>query len=365
MHVLFTTDTVGGVWTHTEELSAGLVARGHRVTLVTLGRRLDAAQRAWIESLPAGQFAWHETEFPLEWMEDAGEELEKSRRFLRDVIAREQPDLLHTHQFAYGELSDTLPVVLTGHSDVLSWWQAVHGTVVPDTGRMRAYAALVRVGMLEATRLTAPTAWMARELREQYGIDRRIEVIPNGRSPQLFDPDRHKTLQGLTVGRAWDPGKYVALLDRVQVPFPLLVAGEPKAELESGLLAGSPRRRRAGGAEHLGKLTAAELRALYSRTAIYISTSCYEPFGLSPLEAALSGCALVLSELPTSREIWNGAALFYPQRDARELEATLRWLADRPAEIADLADRALTRARMRYTASAMVAHHEELYASML
>ena len=31
----------------------------------------------------------------------------------------------------------------------------------------------------------------------------------------------------------------------------------------------------------------------------------YEPFGLSILEAALSGCALVLGDLPSLRELWD------------------------------------------------------------
>ena len=39
-------------------------------------------------------------------------------------------------------------------------------------------------------------------------------------------------------------------------------------------------------------------------------TALYEPFGLAVLEAAQAGCALVLSDIPTFRELWDGAALF-------------------------------------------------------
>lgn len=365
MHVLLTTDVLGGVWTYTQELSTGLVARGHRVTLVTLGRALDAEQRAWAQSVRSEELRIVETEFRLEWMEDATADLDRSSSLIGELIDRDKPDLLHTSHFAYGVFSDRLPVVLTGHSDLLSWSEAVHGVSVPDSGRMRAYAALVRAGLLGATRLAAPTAWMARELREKYGIDRHIEVISNGRSPQLFHADRHKTLQAITAGRSWDPGKNVALLDDIQVPFPLLVAGEATIPAPSPHLAGYLPRTPREGVRHLGKQTTEQLREMYARTAIYISTSSYEPFGLSPLEAALSGCALVLSEVSTAREIWNGAALFYTPRDARELEGTLRWLADRPQQMQELAARALDRARTRYTASAMVAHHEQLYSSVL
>ena len=365
MHVLLTTDSVGGVWTYTAELSAGLLRQGHRITLVTLGRRLDGAQRAWVDSMRSPRFKCVETEFRLEWMDDASEDLRRSDDLLRELVRKVQPDVLHTNQFAYGELSDTVPVLLTGHSDVLSWWEAVHGERVPDTGRLRAYAALVRTGLLSATSLAAPTAWMARELREQYGIDRHIEVIPNGRTPELFDAAREKVLQATTVGRAWDPGKHVQLLEQVNVPMPLWIAGEASMPSSSGHIAGGLEASSVKGVGYLGQQNAAELRELYSRTAIYVATSCYEPFGLAPLEAALSGCALVLSDLPTLREIWDGAALFYPARDARALERTLRELADNPLQIEDVAARALARARSRYTAKDMVQHHEAIYSSLV
>ena len=365
MHILLTTDAVGGVWTYTAELSAGLLHQGHRVTLVSMGRRLDGAQRAWVESMRSPRFQCVETEFRLEWMDDASEDLRRSDDMLRELVRELQPDLLHTNQFAYGELSDTLPVLLTGHSDVLSWWEAVHSERVPDTGRLRAYAALVRNGLLSATRLAAPTAWMARELREQYGISRRVEVIPNGRSPELFDAAREKVLQSITVGRAWDPGKHVQLLEQVSVPMPLWIAGEASMPSASGHVAGGLEATRVKGVGYLGQQDAAQLRELYSRSAIYVATSCYEPFGLAPLEGALSGCALVLSDLPTLREIWDGAALFYPARDARALERALRELAADPERVEDLAGRALSRARSRYTAKDMVRHHEALYSSLV
>ena len=43
---------------------------------------------------------------------------------------------------------------------------------------------------------------------------------------------------------------------------------------------------------------------------IFVHPARYEPFGLSALEAALSGCALVLGDIPSLRELWEGAATF-------------------------------------------------------
>jgi len=69
MHLLITTDAIGGVWTYTQELVTGLIARGHRVTLVSFGKLPTLQQTAWMRALPRLEF--HPTEYRLEWMEVA------------------------------------------------------------------------------------------------------------------------------------------------------------------------------------------------------------------------------------------------------------------------------------------------------
>ena len=51
MHVLVTTDTLSGVWTYTQELVTGLVSRGVRVTLVSLGDIPLPQQTLWMDEL--------------------------------------------------------------------------------------------------------------------------------------------------------------------------------------------------------------------------------------------------------------------------------------------------------------------------
>jgi glycosyltransferase involved in cell wall biosynthesis len=67
------------------------------------------------------------------------------------------------------------------------------------------------------------------------------------------------------------------------------------------------------------------------RAAIFALPARYEPFGLAVLEAAMSECALVLGDIPTLRELWQGAALFVDPDDSEGLEAALRRLIDDPA----------------------------------
>jgi glycosyltransferase involved in cell wall biosynthesis len=69
-----------------------------------------------------------------------------------------------------------------------------------------------------------------------------------------------------------------------------------------------------------------------AEASIYALPARYEPFGLSVLEAALSGCALVLGDIPSLREIWGPAALYVPPDDHAALRTALRRLIDDPAE---------------------------------
>ena len=46
-------------------------------------------------------------------------------------------------------------------------------------------------------------------------------------------------------------------------------------------------------------LSGEDIRPWFARAGIYALPAVYEPFGLSVLEAALSGCALVLGDIPS------------------------------------------------------------------
>jgi glycosyltransferase involved in cell wall biosynthesis len=103
----------------------------------------------------------------------------------------------------------------------------------------------------------------------------------------------------------------------------------------------------------LGPLSSQELAPWYASTAVLIAASRYEPFGLAALQAAQAGAALVLSEIETFRELWDGAALFFPAGDANALaEALMRLRAD-VALRRQLAARAKARAR-HWSADRMV-----------
>jgi len=63
---------------------------------------------------------------------------------------------------------------------------------------------------------------------------------------------------------------------------------------------------------------------------VYALPAKYEPFGLSVLEAALCGCALVLGDIPSLRELWEDCALFVNPADPGQLEDAILSYINRP-----------------------------------
>ena len=82
------------------------------------------------------------------------------------------------------------------------------------------------------------------------------------------------------------------------------------------------------------------------------------------MEAAQAGCALVLSDIATLRELWEGAALFVPARDSAAFaEAISRLLGD-PHERDRLGRSAQLKA-LRYTPAVMASRMIGIYEQVL
>ena len=118
------------------------------------------------------------------------------------------------------------------------------------------------------------------------------------------------------------------------------------------------------GVEFLGRLSAAGMAATYAAAGMYCLPALYEPFGLTPLEAARGGCPLVLGDIPSLREVWGDAAAFVPPRDRDAIAATLNRLIADPAERDRLAAAGFERAT-RYTREAMTDGYLAAYRDLI
>jgi glycogen synthase len=316
--VLMTGDTVGGVWTFTLELAEALGARNVEVVLAALGGRPSREQMAEAARIP--NLCLLTSDFKLEWMDDPWRDVEESGQWLLALEREYGPDIVHLNSFGHGALPWKMPVILTAHSCVLSWWEAVRGGSAPAS--WDRYRELAAQSLRTADLVTTPSRAMAAALRRHYGSSAApYQVIYNGRSNGYFRRGDKKQLI-LTAGRLWDEAKNIAAVARIaaRLPWPVFAAGD--ARHPDGT------ETRFEGCRMFGRLSSAALAEWYARAPIYVLPARYEPFGLTAVEAALSGCALILGDIDSLREIWDGAALFVPLDDELALIAALQTLID-------------------------------------
>jgi len=356
-HVLITADTMGGVWTYARELVTGLVYRGVRVTLVSFGNIPSPQQTAWMEPLDLLDF--RPTGFKLEWMQDSRPDLEASAAFLQSVIHEVRPDLLHLNQFYYGALPVAVPKLLVAHSDVVGWFQAVHGST-KDSKWLDEYRRIVSTGIAGADLVIAPSRWMLESMRRNYSLRSATRVIHNGRTPSLFNPYIGKDHYAVSLGRIWDLGKNAVLLTQVALPLLTYLAGDNVNPEDKGQARAQARR-----LVYRGEINSAQLQHLLSRALIYIATSQYEPFGLAPVEAALSRCAILAADIPSFREIWGTNAIYFRNNDPESLESELHRLAADRDRCFSYGKLAYDHAVKNYRAETMVKNYLDAYGTLV
>ncbi|MDB6109513.1 MAG: glycosyl transferase family 1 [Pedosphaera sp.] len=348
-----TADTIGGVWTYALELTRALEPHGIEICLATMGARLNRGQIKEANLIPNLEIC--ESHFKLEWMKNPWRDVDRAGEWLLVLAAERHPDVIHLNGFAHGALPWPAPVMVVAHSCVLSWWRAVKGqTAPPDHDH---YREIVRGGIRAADLVIAPSAAMLGAVRELYGPLPQSEVIYNGRNPDFFQPGVKEDFV-LTAGRLWDEAKNLAALAAVahELPWPIHVAGEMKPP--------DGRKSRHPHLHPLGRLSTEELAPWFAKASIYALPAQYEPFGLSPLEAALAGCALVLGDIPSLREIWGDAALFVPPNDHPALKAALERLITNRPQLNRMASRALVRA-MEFTPRKMAKGYFSAYSRLM
>ncbi len=283
---------IGGVETHVERLATGLAARGHEVEVLAQATRASAETRAGVRVrrfrvlYPSRNFAFA----PGLWS--------AVRREARRL------DLLHAHSYhalpALGAgFARGAPLVFTphfhgrGHSPLRS---LLHKIYVPAGRRIfRSAAAVVCVSEPEA-------ALVAECFHE---IERKITVIPNGvdvAAIQEAQPFATRELVLLSVGR-------LEAYKRVELALDALAALPPEWSLTiigTGPRSDSLRRRISalglgGRARLLGAVPIEELRRWYRTATACVSMSTDEALGITTLEAAVAGAAVVASDIPAHR----------------------------------------------------------------
>ncbi|MFP4104157.1 glycosyltransferase, partial [Coleofasciculus sp.] len=228
--ILMTADTIGGVWTYALELAAALRKYEIEIALCTMGAPLTSQQRTAVDTM--SNVTVFQSDFKLEWMDNPWDDVQQAGEWLLELVERLKPDVVHLNGYAHGALPWKIPVLVVGHSCVLSWWEAVKGEAAP--ARWEQYRQHVRQGLQSADRVIAPSAAMLAALEQHYGKLTHGTVIPNGCNPDQFYVAQKQNII-FTAGRLWDEAKNVGVLEDIapDLSWCVCIAGEQQHPDES------------------------------------------------------------------------------------------------------------------------------------
>ncbi|MBC5995025.1 glycosyltransferase [Pontibacter sp. SD6] len=349
-----TADTVGGVWNYSLELVRALAPFKTEVALATMGARLTEEQRRQADEID--NLTVYESEYKLEWMEDAWEDVEKAGKWLLELKDEVQPELVHLNGMVHGALDFGVPTIVVVHSCVLSWWKAVKEEDAPK--EWDKYKELVTRGLQNADMVVAPTQAMMNQATALYGPFKKNAVIYNGRGQHGFQFGKKEPFV-FSMGRVWDEAKNISMLAHIasDLGWPVYIAGDDKHPATGKTV-------NLENVHFLGQLSEKEVSDWLSRASIYALPAKYEPFGLTILEAAMSGCALVVGKTESQAEIWGNAAKYVDPSSADELRDTINNLIEDEFGRNIMACRAVKRSH-GYTSDPMGQDYDHIYRQVM
>ena len=262
-------------------------------------------------------------------------------------------------------LSGTLPIGRGTHVAVLH-------DVLPLTNPewfswrfARWYRTVLRSAAPRAAAIITVSEWSRREIVRVLGVDAaRVHTIVQGIGPFAApaDPANVRAVRErfslpdrfvLALG-AGDPRKNIPFLSDV-----LAAVEERRGSSPPLVLVGASSRRIHGrGAgprvdgHRLGRVSDAELRALYTAAAVVCFPSLAEGFGRAPLEALSCGTPAIAATYASAAETLADAALLLPLDARRWAEALDSLMDDAGARAAQLARSRPTLAAMSWDACA-------------
>ena len=285
-----------------------------------------------------------------------------------DVAQKERLDLWHVHYALPHATSAYLAQQILGaHAPRVV--TTLHGTDITLVGNDPSYLPITRFSIEKSDGVTAPSESLAQATRDNFGIARHIEVIPNFVDTDRFAPNGAPTELAIVHSSNFRPLKRVddvlAVFERVRkgrrCRLLLLGDGPERERIEAVARA----RGLAADIELLGEQL--DVAATLRRAHVFLLPSETESFGLAALEALSCGVPVVASRAGGLPEVVRDGedGFLLPVGDVDAMADAVGRILDDAALHRRLSATARADAVSRFARAPMVTRYERYYERIL
>lgn len=188
-----------------------------------------------------------------------------------------------------------------------------------------------------------------------------VQVIPNGVNTQRFRPEEKKRRILLCCRLVKRKGVQYVLeaLNGFDPTWEIHVAGDGPYLSELRRIASTLGRP----VKFLGwlKKEDSQLEILFNESAVFISVSNAESFGLTVAEAMAAGCAVIASDIPAHRELLHDAGIYVQPEDATAIKRALEKVTKDDSFRRTLQASARDRVERHFSWNAVIEQYTECY----
>ena len=359
----------GGIGTSLRSLGRALVAQGHRVTVVGWGPKLETEDEGvrvrFLGDAGVPRLGWLLNRLAV-------------RQELVRLVEKEGLDLVATHDWCgpSAGLSLPCPVAVHLHGSATYFAHLLGEELRPSIHLAESVALRRADGLASVSRFTAATT------RRLFGLEKPIEVIPNGVDAERFRPGRADEVEpgvvlyfGTLVRKkgVLDLGPVFSEIVRRDPGARLRLIGRDSPDRQTGsastweLLAASLSPAARARTEYVGARPYLEVHEQVRRAAVCVFPSYAEALPLAWLEAMACGRPIAAYDVGWAPELIRSGTdgLLVPLGKTSSLaEAALSVLAD-PVLGRSLGEAARARAESEFSSAAVASRTAEWYARML
>ena len=358
----------GGIGTSLRTLGRALVAQGHRVTVVGWGPRLDTEDEGvrirFVGDSALPRMGWLLNRWAV-------------RRELVRLAEKERLDLVATHDWCgpSAGLSLPCPVAVHLHGSATYFAHLLGEEVRPSIHLAESVALRRASGVASVSRFTADTT------RRLFGLERPIQVLPNGVDVQRFRPGSAEEVEpgvvlyfGTLVRKkgVLDLGPIFSEIVRRVPEARLRLVGRDVPDRQTGcpstweLLARSLSSEARARTEYLGARPYLEVHEHVRRAAVCLFPSYAEALPLSWMEAMACSRPVAAYDIGWAPELIRSGedGLLAPLGNTRVLAEAVASVLSDPALGRSLGEAARARIEADFSAEAVAHRTAEWYAGL-